>query len=113
MATLARLLNKLYLVKAAGVELRLVNDLDGDLLPGGDVLGQLDLGEVALADRLEQAVLADVRLLARAAGRDARRRHAIGALKSKENKCYCDALNVIKACKAFSSNFLLVADTIA
>lgn len=33
-----------------------------------DVAGQLDLGEVPLADGLEQAVVADVRLLIRAGG---------------------------------------------
>lgn len=33
-----------------------------------DVAGQLDLGKVALADGLEQAVVADVRLLVGAGG---------------------------------------------
>lgn len=33
-----------------------------------DVAGQLDLGKVSLADGLEQAVVADVRLLVRAGG---------------------------------------------
>lgn len=37
------------------------------LLAGGDVLGELDLGEVPLADGLEEAVLAD--LLRAGAGR--------------------------------------------
>ena len=35
------------------VHLCFVDDLDGDLLAGGDMLGELDLGEVALADGLE------------------------------------------------------------
>ena len=38
------------------------------LFSGGYVLGQLDLGEVTLAYRLEEPVLADVRLLARFPG---------------------------------------------
>ena len=38
------------------VQLHLVDDLDGDLLAGEDVAGQLDDGVVALADRLLQVV---------------------------------------------------------
>ena len=43
---------------------------------------QLDLGKVALADGLEEAVFADVRLLARSSGRDACRA-PIGTLQVK------------------------------
>ena len=46
---------------------------------------QLDLGKVALADGLEEAVFADVRLLARSPGRDACRA-AIGTLKEKRGR---------------------------
>jgi hypothetical protein len=46
------------------------------------VFGELDLGKVSFADGLEEAVLADVRLLARAPGRDSRRA-AIATLKER------------------------------
>jgi hypothetical protein len=50
-------------LQADGIELGLVDDFDGDLLARGRVLGKFDLGEVALADGLEQPVFADVGLL--------------------------------------------------
>ena len=50
-------------LQTPGVQLGLVDDLDGHLLPGGDVFGKLDLGEVSLADGLEKAILPDVGLL--------------------------------------------------
>ena len=58
-----------------------VDDLDGDLLAGGDMLGELDLGEVALADGLEQPVLADVRLLPRPSPRHPGARLALTNVK--------------------------------
>ena len=40
--------------------------LDSHLSAGEDVAGQFDFGEVALADGLEEPVVADVRLIVRA-----------------------------------------------
>ena len=48
--------------------LRSQHSSSAHLFSGGYVLGQLDLGEVTLAYRLEEPVLADVRLLARFPG---------------------------------------------
>ena len=56
------------LLQTPGVQLGLVDDLDGHLFTGGDVFGKFDLGKVSLADGLEEAVFADVRLLARSPG---------------------------------------------
>ena len=50
------------------------------------MLGQLDLGEVSLPDGLEQAVLADVWLLAGAAGGQAGGGAAVAALERKEKE---------------------------
>ena len=44
-----------------------VDDLDGNLLASGDVLGKLDLGKVALPDGLEQPIFSYVRLLSSSA----------------------------------------------
>ena len=75
----------IHLLQTARVELCFVDDLDGHLLPGGDVLGQLDLGEVSLADGLEQSVLADVGLVAASApAAHAGGGGAVAALKRKE-----------------------------
>ena len=63
------------------VHLCFVDDLDGDLLASGDMLGELDLGEVALADGLEQPVLADVRLLPRPSPRHPGARLALANVK--------------------------------
>ena len=51
------------LLQTPGVQLGLVDDLDGHLFTGGDVFGKLDLGKVSLADSLEESVLPDVRFL--------------------------------------------------
>ena len=51
------------LLQTPGVQLGLVDDLDGHLFTGGDVFGKFDLGKVSLADGLEKAVLPDVGLL--------------------------------------------------
>ena len=50
------------------------------------MLGQLDLGEVPLADGLEEAVLADVGLLAGAARGDPGRGAAIATLKRNKDQ---------------------------
>ena len=50
-------------LQTPGVQLGLVDDLDGHLLTGGDVFGKFDLGKVSLADSFEKSVLPDVGLL--------------------------------------------------
>ena len=58
-------------LQTARVKLRLVDDLDGHLFAGRNVLRQLDLGKVPLADRFQKSVLADVGLLPGPAARHA------------------------------------------
>lgn len=55
-------------MKTGRIQLCLVDDFDGNLSAREDVARQLDLGEVALSDGLEQPVVADVRLLVGARG---------------------------------------------
>ena len=57
-------------LKTSRVQLCLINDLDSDLLARWDVFGQLDLGEVPLANGLEESVLPNVRFLPCAASRN-------------------------------------------
>lgn len=52
-----------HLLKARLIELRLVDNLNGNLLSRGQVLGQLHLGKVALAYCLEEPVAANLGLL--------------------------------------------------
>ena len=59
------------LLQTAGVKLRFINDLDGNLFASGNVLGQLDLGKVTLTNGLQKSIFADVRLLSRPAARHA------------------------------------------
>ena len=71
------------LLQAALVELRLVDDLDGDLFADELVARQLDLGEVALADGLDQPILANVRIVGVACARAGR------AVRARAARCRC------------------------
>ena len=51
------------LLQTALVELCLVDDLDGHFFADELVFGQLDFGKVALANRLDETVFADVRIV--------------------------------------------------
>ena len=55
----------IFLCFSVKLYLCFVDDLDGDLLAGGDVFGELHLGEVALPDGLEQPIFSYVGLLSR------------------------------------------------
>ena len=57
-----------YLLQRVCVELRFINDFDGDLYAGEHMPREFDFGKVAFADSLQEAVLADVRLLVGHAG---------------------------------------------
>ena len=58
------------LLQTPGVQLGLVDDLDGHLFTGGDVFGKFDLGKVSLADSFEKSVLPDVGFLSGPSARD-------------------------------------------
>ena len=59
----------------------LIDDLDGDLLASRDVFGKLDLGKVALPDRLEQPVFSYVWLLSRSTPAHSGARFALTNIK--------------------------------
>ena len=60
-----------------------IDDLDGDLLAGGDVFGELHLGEVALPDGLEQPIFSYVGLLSRSTPAHSGARFALTNIKVK------------------------------
>lgn len=74
-------------LQRALVQLRLVDDLDGDLFTDELVFGQLDFGKITLAYRLDETILADVRIVGVSGARRIRAARVARRRRRRDHTC--------------------------